>query len=203
MQSWPAKPQSADSIKDLLADRVQLMFDSPSTASQYVKDGRLTILGCAGDKRRSRMPETPTLLKPGLPGFELRAMPLRRLAPGVGEAGIQPRLRPRPAAPCSPLRRQRPAHRAIRPATLCMLASPAVGGVVDEVPDAYPGSDASSTTDEGIPHRRRAGDSGQVRRPPSALPTGIIFGRACLTAKTVASDLETVIQRKHRVGAAL
>jgi tripartite-type tricarboxylate transporter receptor subunit TctC len=63
---------SADALKDLLAGRVQLMFDSPSTAAQYVKDGRLKILGSAGDKRRSLMPDTPTLLELGLPGFEIR-----------------------------------------------------------------------------------------------------------------------------------
>ncbi len=63
---------SADALKDLLAGRVQLMFDSPSTAVQYAKDGRLRILGSAGEKRRSLMPDTPTLLELGLPGFEIR-----------------------------------------------------------------------------------------------------------------------------------
>ncbi|SEB14488.1 tripartite tricarboxylate transporter substrate binding protein [Variovorax sp. YR216] len=63
---------SADALKDLLAGRVQIMFDSPSTAVQYVKDGRLRILGSAGTQRRSLMPDTPTLLELGLPGFEIR-----------------------------------------------------------------------------------------------------------------------------------
>lgn len=63
---------SADALKDLLAGRVQLMFDSPSTAMQYAKDGRLRILGSAGEKRRGLMPDTPTLLELGLPGFEIR-----------------------------------------------------------------------------------------------------------------------------------
>jgi tripartite-type tricarboxylate transporter receptor subunit TctC len=63
---------SADALKDLLAGRVQIMFDSPSTAAQYAKDGRLRILGSAGEKRRSLMPDIPTLLELGLPGFEIR-----------------------------------------------------------------------------------------------------------------------------------
>ena len=63
---------SADALKDLLAGRVQLMFDSPSTAAQYAKDGRLKIIGSAGEKRRALMPDVPTLLELGLPGFELR-----------------------------------------------------------------------------------------------------------------------------------
>lgn len=63
---------SADALKDLLAGRVQLMFDSPSTAAQFAKDGRLKILGSAGEKRRALMPDIPTLLELGLPGFEIR-----------------------------------------------------------------------------------------------------------------------------------
>ncbi|MES2533952.1 MAG: tripartite tricarboxylate transporter substrate binding protein [Pseudomonadota bacterium] len=63
---------SAEALKDLLAGRVQIMFDSPSTAAQYAKEGRLRILGSAGEKRRSLMPDTPTLLELGLPGFEIR-----------------------------------------------------------------------------------------------------------------------------------
>ncbi|MGJ7504064.1 MULTISPECIES: Bug family tripartite tricarboxylate transporter substrate binding protein [unclassified Variovorax] len=63
---------SADALKDLLTGRVQLMFDSPSTAAQYAKDGRLKILGSAGEKRRALMPDIPTLLELGLPGFEIR-----------------------------------------------------------------------------------------------------------------------------------
>ncbi len=63
---------SAEALKDLLAGRVQIMFDSPSTAAQYAREGRLRILGSAGEKRRSLMPDTPTLLELGLPGFEIR-----------------------------------------------------------------------------------------------------------------------------------
>jgi tripartite-type tricarboxylate transporter receptor subunit TctC len=63
---------SADAHKDLLSGRVQIMFDSPSTAAQFAKDGRLKILGSAGEKRRPLMPDIPTLLEQGLPGFEIR-----------------------------------------------------------------------------------------------------------------------------------
>ena len=63
---------SADAMKDLLTGRVQLMFDSPSIASQYVATGQLRLYGGAGDKRRVLMPELPTLLEQGLQGFEIR-----------------------------------------------------------------------------------------------------------------------------------
>ena len=62
---------SADALKDLLSGRVQIMFDSPATTIQYVKDGRIVMIGTAGEKRRTLLPETPTLLEQGLKGFEL------------------------------------------------------------------------------------------------------------------------------------
>ncbi len=81
---------SADALKDLLAGRVQLMFDSPSTAAQYAKDGRLKILGSAGVKRRGLMPDIPTLLELGLPGFEIRGWNGLFGPAKMGDAVLQP-----------------------------------------------------------------------------------------------------------------
>ena len=81
---------SSDALKDLLTGRVQLMFDSPSTAAQYAKDGRLKILGSAGEKRRSLMPDTPTLLELGLPGFEIRGWNGLFGPPNMSDAVLQP-----------------------------------------------------------------------------------------------------------------
>jgi tripartite-type tricarboxylate transporter receptor subunit TctC len=81
---------SSDALKDLLTGRVQLMFDSPSTAAQYAKDGRLKIFGSAGEKRRSLMPDTPTLLELGLPGFEIRGWNGLFGPPGMSDAVLQP-----------------------------------------------------------------------------------------------------------------
>jgi len=64
---------SADALKDLLAGRVQIMFDSPATSAAFVKEGKIHVIGSAGDTRRKLMPELPTLLEQGLPGFELRS----------------------------------------------------------------------------------------------------------------------------------
>jgi tripartite-type tricarboxylate transporter receptor subunit TctC len=63
---------SSDAMKDLLTGRVQLMFDSPSIAGQYVATGQLRMIGSAGDKRRRTLPDVPTLLEQGVPGFEIR-----------------------------------------------------------------------------------------------------------------------------------
>ncbi|MGJ7498042.1 Bug family tripartite tricarboxylate transporter substrate binding protein [Variovorax sp. RT4R15] len=64
---------SSDAMRDLIAGRVQIMFDAPSVVSQYARDGRLKLLGATGATRRSTMPEVPTLLEQGLVGFELRS----------------------------------------------------------------------------------------------------------------------------------
>jgi len=80
---------SADALKDLLMGRVQIMFDSPSTAAQYAKDGRLKILGSAGEKRRALMPDIPTLLELGLPGFEIRGWNGVFGPAGMNEAVLQ------------------------------------------------------------------------------------------------------------------
>lgn len=96
---------SSDALKDLLAGRVQMMFDSPSTAVQYAADGRLRILGSAGEKRRGLMPDTPTLLELGLSGFEIRgwnglfaparlpAQVLQPLSAAVAQASRTPAFR--------------------------------------------------------------------------------------------------------------
>jgi tripartite-type tricarboxylate transporter receptor subunit TctC len=81
---------SADALKDLLTGRVQIMFDSPSTAAQYAKDGRLKILGSAGEKRRALMPDIPTLLELGLPGFEIRGWNGLFGPAGMSEAVLRP-----------------------------------------------------------------------------------------------------------------
>jgi tripartite-type tricarboxylate transporter receptor subunit TctC len=81
---------TADALKDLLAGRVQMMFDSPSTAAQYAKDGRLKIIGSAGEKRRALMPDVPTLLELGLPGFEIRGWNGLFAPAGMKDAVLQP-----------------------------------------------------------------------------------------------------------------
>lgn len=82
---------SADALKDLLAGRVHVMFDAPSTAVQYAKDGRLRILGTAGTARRGLIPDVPTLLEQGLPGFETRGWN-GLLGPAKMPAGVLQKL---------------------------------------------------------------------------------------------------------------
>lgn len=64
---------SSDALKDLLAGRVQIMFDSPASVLQFASGDKLKILGMAGEKRRALLPQVPTLQEQGLKGFELRS----------------------------------------------------------------------------------------------------------------------------------
>ena len=60
---------TAQSITDLAAGQVQVLFDSIPTGLPHVKSGRLRALAVTGDKRSALAPELPTLAESGLPGY--------------------------------------------------------------------------------------------------------------------------------------
>ena len=62
---------AGDATKDLLAGRVQLMFDAATTAIQNVNTGKLRMLGVVADTRSKFLPEVPTLTEQGLKGIDL------------------------------------------------------------------------------------------------------------------------------------
>ncbi|HEX4928357.1 MAG TPA: tripartite tricarboxylate transporter substrate binding protein [Burkholderiales bacterium] len=62
---------AGDAAKDLLAGRVQLMFDAATTAIQNVKTGKLRALGVVAPERSKFLPEVPTLGEQGLKGIDL------------------------------------------------------------------------------------------------------------------------------------
>ena len=59
---------SGDALKDLLAGRVQLMFDGPATAIANARTGRVRMLGVIGAKRLPGASEVPTMAEAGFPG---------------------------------------------------------------------------------------------------------------------------------------
>ena len=61
---------TGDAAKDLLAGRVQLMFDPATTALQNVATGRLRILGIVAPQRSRLVPGVPTLNEQGLTGID-------------------------------------------------------------------------------------------------------------------------------------
>lgn len=61
---------SAPAVTDLLAGRVQLMFDNLPSSLQQIRAGKLRALAVTSAKRTSTLPEVPTIAEAGLPGYE-------------------------------------------------------------------------------------------------------------------------------------
>ena len=62
---------AAPAMQDLLAGRVQLMFDNLANSMQQVRAGKLKALAVTTAHRSTLVPELPTLSEAGLPGFDI------------------------------------------------------------------------------------------------------------------------------------
>jgi len=56
-------------INDLMAGRVQLMFESLNSISPHARSGRVLALGVTGEHRSQGFPEVPTIAEAGVPGY--------------------------------------------------------------------------------------------------------------------------------------
>ena len=63
----------AAAIADLIAGNVQLMFESTNSIAPHVKAGRVRALAVTGAQRAQSLPEVPTLMEAGVPGYEVTA----------------------------------------------------------------------------------------------------------------------------------
>jgi tripartite-type tricarboxylate transporter receptor subunit TctC len=54
---------------DLMGGRLTLMFDNMTTAVPHVKAGKLRALAVTSERRVAALPEVPTMIESGLPGF--------------------------------------------------------------------------------------------------------------------------------------
>ena len=63
----------APAIADLISGQVQLMFESTNSIAPHVKAGRVRALAVTGERRSSSLPEVPTLIEAGVPGYEVNA----------------------------------------------------------------------------------------------------------------------------------
>jgi tripartite-type tricarboxylate transporter receptor subunit TctC len=61
----------APAIADLISGQVQLMFESTNSIASHVRAGRVRALGVSGPKRSISLPEVPTLIEAGVPGYEV------------------------------------------------------------------------------------------------------------------------------------
>jgi tripartite-type tricarboxylate transporter receptor subunit TctC len=63
----------AAAITDLMSGNVQLMFESTNSIAPHVKAGRVRALAVTGAQRAQSLPEVPTLIEAGVPGYEVTA----------------------------------------------------------------------------------------------------------------------------------
>ena len=61
---------NAQSIVDVMAGQVPIMFDQVSTSAQYINSGKLRPLAVTTNTRSSILPNVPTLDEAGLKGFD-------------------------------------------------------------------------------------------------------------------------------------
>jgi tripartite-type tricarboxylate transporter receptor subunit TctC len=62
---------AAPAVTDLIAGRVDLLFASYISSGEFVRDGRLRILGLTAEKRSKILAAVPTMAEAGYPGVEL------------------------------------------------------------------------------------------------------------------------------------
>jgi tripartite-type tricarboxylate transporter receptor subunit TctC len=61
----------AEAMADLLAGRIDMFFVGTQIALEHVQAGRLRCLALTGPRRWRGLPEVPTMIEAGLPGFEV------------------------------------------------------------------------------------------------------------------------------------
>jgi tripartite-type tricarboxylate transporter receptor subunit TctC len=97
-------------LVDLAAGQVQVMFASPPSALPVVRSGRVRAIATTGAKRAAYLPEVPTAIESGLPGYETGSWQalfapsktprpvIDRLYHEVADIARQPEMRERLAA---------------------------------------------------------------------------------------------------------
>jgi tripartite-type tricarboxylate transporter receptor subunit TctC len=81
----------AQFIPDLLAGRVDLVFDNMSSALPLVKSGELKAIAVTGSRRSPAAPDIPTIAESGLPNYEATAW-VALLAPAGLPREIQTKI---------------------------------------------------------------------------------------------------------------
>jgi tripartite-type tricarboxylate transporter receptor subunit TctC len=58
-------------MNDLLAGHIQLMFDNLNVSLPHIQAGKLRALGVTSRNRAAVLPDVPTLMEAGVPGYEV------------------------------------------------------------------------------------------------------------------------------------
>ena len=69
MCTWPHKG-GAPAINDLIAGRVQVMFESLNSIAPFARSGAVRALAVGSDHRSAAFPDLPTIAESGVPGYE-------------------------------------------------------------------------------------------------------------------------------------
>ncbi len=62
---------SAQAHLDIIAGNIEMMFDTTSSAMGQIKAGKFKPLAVTSVRRSAELPEVPTLIEAGLPGFDM------------------------------------------------------------------------------------------------------------------------------------
>lgn len=61
---------SGPAVTDLIGGQVQMMFDNIPSSISHIRSGKLRALATTGAKRSASLPELPTMVEAGVPGYE-------------------------------------------------------------------------------------------------------------------------------------
>jgi tripartite-type tricarboxylate transporter receptor subunit TctC len=61
----------APAMTDLVAGRIQYLYNNPVSAIGFARGGKVRILAVTGERRLPVLPEVPTMAQAGFPGFEV------------------------------------------------------------------------------------------------------------------------------------
>ena len=64
---------SGPAVTDLMGGQVNLMFDNIPSAISHIRSGKLRALATTGPRRAASLPDLPTMIESGVPGYESTA----------------------------------------------------------------------------------------------------------------------------------
>lgn len=65
---------ASQAVVDLLANRIDVMFDLPQTPMNHINEGKLKGLAITSSERLEELPDVPTTAEAGLPGFNFTTL---------------------------------------------------------------------------------------------------------------------------------